>query len=126
MNKRQQSAYKSILKAGRMTEFVRRVTVEDDLTGEITQTEQKQTLPCVVLPDGAPMTNLGVTNNGVTPGSMVGKKTRKCIAGVSADSFDIATGDTMKWTDGDWTILGATPLDLDGDGIIIWQFGVSR
>lgn len=120
MNKRQKSAYKSILKSGRMAEFVRRVTVEDDLTGEILTQEEVQTLPCVVLPDDE------VMSDGVQAGSLVSQKSRKCIAAAGAATFNLQSGDTMKWTDGDWTILGATPLDPAGDGIIMWQFGVSR
>ena len=71
---RQSNAYASVLRAGKMTEFIRRVTQEDPLTGEMTTIETRQSLPCVVLPDSA------VMSDGVQAGSMISQKSRKCIA----------------------------------------------
>ena len=117
---RQSSAYASVLRAGKMTEFIRRVTQEDPLTGEMTTVETRQSLPCVVLPDSA------VMSDGVQAGSMISQKSRKCIAAARGASFNLQSGDLMVWLGEEWTILGATPLDPNGGGAIIWEFGVAR
>ena len=116
---KQANAYASVLRAGKMTEFIRRVAQEDQLTGEITTTETRQSLPCVVLPDSA------VMSNGVQAGSMISQKSRKCIAAAKGSSFNLQPGDAMMWMGEEWTILGATPLDPNGSGTIIWEFGVT-
>lgn len=117
---KQANAYTSVLRAGKMTEFIRRVTQEDPLTGEMTTVETRQLLPCVVLPDSA------VMSNGVQAGSMISQKSRKCIAAAKGASFNLQSGDVMVWHGEEWIILGATPLDHDGSGTIIWEFGVTR
>ena len=117
---RQSNAYESVLRAGKLTEFIRRVTQEDQLTGEMTTVETRQSLPCVVLPDSA------VMSNGVQAGSMISQKSRKCIAAAKGASFNLQSGDLMAWLGEEWTILGATPLDPNASGTIIWEFGVTR
>lgn len=117
---RQSNAYASVLRAGKMTEFIRRVTQEDPLTGEMTTIETRQSLPCVVLPDSA------VMSNGVQAGSMISQKSRKCIAAAKGASFNLQSGDLMAWLGEEWTIIGATPLDPNASGTIIWEFGVTR
>lgn len=117
---KQASAYASVLRAGKMTEFIRRNVTEDPLTGEMTTTETRQSLPCVVLPDSA------VMSDGVHAGSMISQKSRKCIAASKGASFNLQSGDVMVWLGEEWTILGATPLDPSARGAIIWEFGVTR
>ena len=117
---KQANAYTSVLRAGKMTEFIRRVTQEDQLTGEMTTVETSQSLPCVVLPDSA------VMSNGVQAGSMISQKSRKCIAAAQGASFNLQSGDVMVWLGEEWTILGATPLDPNASGAIIWEFGVAQ
>ena len=117
---RQSNAYASVLRAGKLTEFIRRNVTEDQLTGEITTVETRQSLPCVVLPDSA------VMSNGVQAGSMIRQKSRKCIAAAKGASFNLQSGDSMLWVGEEWTILGATPLDPNGGGTIIWEFGVTQ
>lgn len=117
---KQANAYASVLRAGKMTEFIRRVTQEDPLTGEMTTVETRQSLPCVVLPDSA------VMSDGVQAGSMISQKSRKCIAAAKGASFNLQSGDAMMWMGDEWTILGATPLDPNASGTIIWEFGVAR
>ena len=117
---KQANAYTSVLRAGKITEFIRRVTQEDPLTGEMTTVETRQSLPCVVLPDSA------VMSNGVQAGSMISQKSRKCIAAAKGASFNLQSGDVMMWLDEEWAILGATPLDPNGSGTIIWEFWVTR
>ena len=117
---KQANAYTSVLRAGKITEFIRRVTQEDPLTGEMTTVETRQSLPCVVLPDSA------VMSNGAQAGSMISQKSRKCIAAAKGASFNLQSGDVMMWLDEEWAILGATPLDPNGSGTIIWEFGVTR
>lgn len=117
---KQANAYASVLRAGKMTEFIRRVTQEDPLTGEMTAVETRQSLPCVVLPDSA------VMSNGVQAGSMISQKSRKCIAAAKGAGFNLQSGDVMVWHGEEWAILGATPLDPNGGGTIIWEFGVTR
>ncbi|MGL4350054.1 MAG: hypothetical protein ACRCT2_05695 [Plesiomonas shigelloides] len=103
-----------------MTEFIRRDSLEDLLTGEMLTTETRQTLPCVVLPDSATM------SDGVLAGSMISQKSRKCIAAGMGAAFNLQAGDSMIWMGDEWAILGATPLDPNASGTIIWEFGVSR
>lgn len=117
---KQANAYTSVLRAGKITEFIRLVTQEDPLTGEMTTVETRQSLPCVVLSDSA------VMSNGVQAGSMISQKSRKCIAAAKGASFNLQSGDVMMWLDEEWAILGATPLDPNGGGTIIWEFGVTR
>lgn len=117
---KQANAYASVLRAGKMTEFIRQVTQEDPLTGEMTTLETRQSLPCVVLPDSA------VMSNGVQAGSMISQKSRKCIAAAKGAVFNLQSGDVMVWLGEEWTILGATPLDPNASGTIIWEFGVTR
>ena len=117
---RQSNAHASVLRAGKLTEFIRRVTQEDPLTGEMTTIETRQSLPCVVLPDSA------VMSDGVQAGSMISQKSRKCIAAAKGASFNLQSGDVMVWHGEEWTILGATPLDPNASGTIIWEFGVTR
>ena len=117
---RQSNAYASVLRAGKLTEFIRRNTTEDPLTGEIATIEPRQSLPCVVLPDSA------VMSDGVHVGSMISQKSRRCIAASKGASFNLQSGDVMVWHGDEWTILGATPLDPNGGGTIIWEFGVTR
>lgn len=117
---RQSNAYASVLRAGKLTEFIRRNVTEDSLTGEMTTIETRQSLPCVVLPDSA------VMSDGVQAGSMISQKSRKCIAAANGARFNLQSGDVMAWLGEEWTILGATPLDPNGGGTIIWEFGVTR
>lgn len=117
---RQSNAYASVLRAGKLTEFIRRNVTEDRLTGEMTTVETRQSLPCVVLPDNA------VMSNGVQAGSMISQKSRKCIAASKGASFNLQSCDVMVWHGDEWTILGATQLDPNGGGTIIWEFGVTR
>ena len=117
---RQSNAYASVLRAGKPTEFIRRNVKEDPLTGEMTTVETRQSLPCVVLPDSA------VMSNGVQAGSMISQKSRKCTAAAKGASFNLQSGDVMVWLGDEWTILGATPLDPNASGAIIWEFGVTR
>lgn len=117
---RQSNAYASVLRAGKMTEFIRRNVTEDPITGEMTTIERRQSLPCVVLPDSAAM------SNGVHAGSMISQKSRKCIAAANGASFNLQSGDVMVWLGEEWTIIGATPLDPNGGGTIIWEFWVTR
>ena len=117
---RQSNAYASVLRAGKLTDFIRRDVKEDPLTGEMTTIETRQSLPCVVLPDSA------VMSDGVQAGSMISQKSRKCIAAANGASFNLQSGDVMVWLGEEWTILGATPLDPNGSGAIIWEFGVAQ
>ena len=117
---KQANAYASVLRAGKMTEFIRRVTQEGPLTGEMTTVETRQSLPCVVLPDSA------VMSDGVHAGSMISQKSRKCIAAAKGASFNLQSGDVMVWLGEEWTIIGATPLDPNASGTIIWEFGVTQ
>ena len=117
---KQANAYASVLRAGKLTEIIRRVTQEDPLTGEMTTIETRQSLPCVVLPDSA------VMSDGVHAGSMISQRSRKCIAAANGASFNLQSGDVMVWLGEEWVILGATPLDPNGGGTIIWEFGVTQ
>ncbi|MGL4755972.1 MAG: hypothetical protein ACRCXB_26745 [Aeromonadaceae bacterium] len=120
MGEMQQGAFDSILEVGKIARYVRRASTQDPVTGDMTTTEIEQALPTVMLPDDE------VMSNGVIAGSAISQKSRKCIAAAMEATFDLRSGDVLVWGGEEWTILGATPLDPDGSGAIIYQFGVSK
>ena len=113
-------AYASILRAGRMALFTRRTLIEDDITGDVIETVTTQSLATVMLPDSETM------SDGVMAGSAIAEKSRKVLASGYAATFAPASGDILTWGAEDWTVLGCSPLDPNGDGDIIYQIGVSR
>lgn len=114
-------AYDDILDDGALMRF-RRVTADrDDITGEIvTAVIADQSIPTVVLPDQA------VMSDGVQAGSLVSQKTRKGIAAAFGAKFIPQAGDIMTFAGEDWTVIGCSPLNPDGKLDIIFEFGIQK
>ncbi len=113
-------AYASTMRSGKLATYKRVTLVEDDLTGEITETIETQQLATVVLPDAETM------SNGVVAGSGVAEKARKVIAAAKGATFAPKSGDTLEWGGEDWTVVGCSPLNPNAAEDIIFQIGVTR
>ena len=113
-------AYESIKRNGKLATYKRITLIEDDLTGEFTESVETQHLATVVLPDSETM------SNGVVAGSGVAEKARKVLAAAKGATFVPKSGDTLEWGGVDWAVVGCSPLNPDAAEDIIFQIGVTR